>query len=96
MRRREFISLLAGAAAWPVAANAQQPEMPVIGFLYAASLSQGYQMHGFQLGLREAGFVDGRNLKIEYRDVGGEYDRLPALAADLASARDPPALPGWQ
>jgi ABC-type uncharacterized transport system substrate-binding protein len=88
MRRRAFIMLLAGAAVmWPLAARAQQPTTPVVGFLYAASLTQGYQMTGFQLGLREAGFVEGRNLKIEYRDAGGEYDRLPALAADLVRSR---------
>src|SRR6516162_5891094 len=86
--RREFISLLGGAAApsifWPLAARAQQPAMPVIGYLSARSREDtSHLITAFQRGLAESDYIDGRNVTIEYRFALGQYDKLPAMANEL-------------
>jgi putative ABC transport system substrate-binding protein len=91
MRRREFIALLGGAAVWPLAARAQQPSMPVVGFLRSASLADAtHLVDAFRQGLQEIGYVEGQNVVVEYRAAENDPDRLIALATDFA--RRPVAL----
>ena len=87
MRRREFIRLIGGAVAWPLAVRAQQPQ-PIIGFLSNASPdTYSDRLRAFRQGLKEVGYVEGQNVQIEYRWAEGQYERLPALAADLTGRR---------
>ena len=88
MQRREFISCSAARRRWPLAAQAQQPAMPMIGFLHAGS-PEGYALYAtaWRQGLKEAGYIDGQNVTIEYRWAENHYERLAALAADLVRRR---------
>jgi len=94
MRRREFITVLGGAAAWPLAARAQQG-LPLVGFLHPSAPEPfGHIVSGFHRGLSDSGFADGQNVAIEYRWARGEYAQLPALAADLVRRRAQVILAG--
>jgi putative ABC transport system substrate-binding protein len=87
MRRREFLALI-GMAAWSSSARAQQPELPVVGFLNSVSAAQGRPLAtSFLEGLKESGFVEGESVTVEYRWADGQYNRLPALASDLVNRR---------
>jgi putative ABC transport system substrate-binding protein len=84
MRRRDFITVLGGIAAWPLAARAQQPTLPVIGVVSGRSSdAEARTAAAFHKGLNETGYVDGHNVTVEYHWIAGQYDRLPALMADL-------------
>src|SRR5215471_16560281 len=90
IRRREFVTLLGSAAAWPMAARAQQAARPVVGFLRdATAAGSGFMVNGLRKGLAEAGFVEGRNLTIDYAWTDGQTERLPALAAELVGRHVP-------
>src|SRR5262249_30088490 len=88
VRRRTFIAGLGSAAAWPLVARAQQAAIPVIGFEYIGSADAGAdRVRAFRKGLGETGYVEGENVKVEYHWLAGQYDRLPALMADLVRRR---------
>ena len=87
MRRREFLGVISGGvAAWPLAAQSQQPSMPVVGLLAApAAAFYGYIIDAVRRGLKETGYIEGQNVAIEYRWADGQYQRLPSMAAELVS-----------
>ena len=84
MRRREFITLLGGAATWPLAARAQQPALPVVGFVSGnAADAVSRELAAFRKGLNETGIIEGQNATVEYRWLAGRFDQAPAVIADL-------------
>jgi putative tryptophan/tyrosine transport system substrate-binding protein len=88
LKRREFIALLGSATVWPLAARAQQAAMPVVGLLGAGGFeADAFRVAAFREGLKETGYVEGRNVAIEYRNADGHYDRLSALAAELVRSQ---------
>src|SRR5580704_7273228 len=88
MKRREFITLIGGAVAWPLAARAQQAAMPVIGFVdLGSAVASAHFAAAFRNGLNETGYSDGKNLTVEYHWLEGRYDRLPALMTELVGRR---------
>src|SRR5262245_65789601 len=96
MRRREFITLLGGAAAWPVAARSQQPGLPVVGVVNGRSPEDAARnAAAFRKGLSEAGYVDGQNVTLEYHWMEGQYERLPSVMADLIRRVAVIATPGF-
>jgi putative tryptophan/tyrosine transport system substrate-binding protein len=94
MRRREFVTLLgSAAAAWPLAARAQRPPLPVIAYLNGRSADASVRVAAaFRKGLNETGYVEGQNVMVEYHYLEGQYDRLPAIVADLVRRQDRPSL----
>ena len=88
IRRRDFIALLGGSAAWPLAARAQQAALPVVGFVHGGSANAATdRAPAFRKGLGESGYVEGQNVTVEYHWLEGQFDRLPALMADLVRRR---------
>jgi putative tryptophan/tyrosine transport system substrate-binding protein len=86
MKRREFISVLGGAAVWPLVGRAQQSKMPVVGFLFAGTIALRPQAQEFWRGLEELGYIEGKTVTIEVREARGEVEQLPKLASELVKA----------
>src|SRR5262249_54152228 len=87
LRRRDFIAALGGAVAWPLAARAQQPTVPVIGFVSGGAEPTASTAAAFRKGLGQSGYADGQNVRVEYHWLNGQYERLPALMSDLVRRR---------